>query len=140
MVKPQLIEYIQQQFDQGFSADAIVDALLTQGWEPDEIEEALESFQVLDTPKEARPIEEIVFAAFDKIPKDKKLPTILIAIAILLLIIALSVWSLPEFRTIETNTGSSATTSAVAEQPVSVTTSPTARQDLDEVREITAVE
>jgi len=67
MVKPQLIEYIQQQYEQGFSPDAIADALLNQGWEPDEVQEALESFEFSDGSPQSSPIEEMVLSFYNKI-------------------------------------------------------------------------
>lgn len=135
MVKPQLIEYIQQQFDQGFSTDAVVEALLNQGWEPDEIQQALEYFEFTDTAQEDTPIAEAFTAVFNKIPEDKKLPAVLLAVAVFLLIIILFFASLPEFKAFDTDAVQT-TTSTVSNQPVSVTNNPLSQQNFDEVRNI----
>jgi len=142
MVKPQLIEYIQQQYEQGFSPDAIADALLNQGWEPDEVQEALESFEFSDGSPQSSPIEEMVLSFYNKIPADKKPIFFLVGVSVLLIFFGLLYFLSQSYIGSSFNgTSDTATTSPqTREQPISIGSGTTSPQVLDDIANLDAVE
>lgn len=84
MVKPQLIEYIGQQLEQGFSFDAIGDALLSQGWEIEEIQEAFAAFEYKEVEEDINAV-----TPFKKILEILGLPTGKLASTLIIILLGL---------------------------------------------------
>lgn len=140
MVKPQLIEYIEQQLEQGFSFDAIGDALLSQGLAPEEIQEAFAVFEYIEGEESTEYESTETMTLFKRVLETLGLPTGKLAttvILILLGIITIIVLIILSFVLTPSNSGTSLNQQSV-NNPLSIkstTTDSFAKDNVDTVTE-----